>query len=235
MWLSGDWWSDWHKRLVPDYNVLVFDVPGYGESPISTEELAQRNVHTWSSYILSLLDEMNIEIAYFVGESTGGGAVLCTAIEHPERIRAGVIISTPFKGSVLRSALEPYPQVAGKGGLAGLADYLFNSLGGENDDPEIRSKFRQTQRSASLEVILHDGAAWLPIDLGKALGAVQTPILILAPGHSPLIPREHSFALEALLPNSSLILMGRASHSLAFTEADAASFLSRQFFERWPV
>jgi pimeloyl-ACP methyl ester carboxylesterase len=233
VWLNGDWWSGWYKNLIADYNLIVFDVPGYGNSPISADDLAQRTVAGWPQYILSVLDDMEIDAAHLVGESTGGGAVLHTIVNHPERVRAAVVCATYFLGSVLRPSFEAYPGIAARGGLEALADHVYSLWCNDNDDREIRDRFRQTQRANSLQVVLHDAASWIPVDLTEGLNKAPTPIMILAPGRSPWMTRQHAFAMEAALPNSRLILFGEATHSLAFTEADVASFLSQRFFGRF--
>lgn len=87
-----------HHSLVPlaaqlsDFvRVIIPDIRGYGRSICKDPDL-----HRWSQYacdVVSLLDHLEIEHAIVGGAGLGGTIALRTAIEHPGRIAALVVMS----------------------------------------------------------------------------------------------------------------------------------------------
>jgi len=218
--------------MVSDYHLLSLDVPGYGTSPISLEQLASRTVRDWSTYIVALLDEHEIETAYLVGENTGGAGVMYTAARWPHRVRACAICATPFRGQIIKQTVDTYNTASHRGGIEGWTDYMGTVCMNATDDPTIRAQLRAVELRCKLDVILHDGASWMPVDMSADVRGVHTPVMIVAPGRSGVVPREHFFEFERLLPNASLVLLGNASQFLAFTDAPTVSFITKAFFSK---
>src|SRR5436309_9650424 len=54
---------------------------------------------TMGDDIASLLDQLKIPKAYLVGHSFGGASAIRTAIQHPEKVRRLVVISSPYARS----------------------------------------------------------------------------------------------------------------------------------------
>jgi pimeloyl-ACP methyl ester carboxylesterase len=230
-WLHGGCWTEWRDELARDFNVLTFDVPGYGDSPLENDDLERRTPWQWSGYILSLLDEMDVEEAYLVGESTGGAAVLHAAATHPERVRACAVSSTPFLGDVLGPVTGKLPAPSKESGIAGLVAYMLPNLFLDDDDPEVVERIRAMMLECSPDVPFHDVSAWKPVDFSDVARSVRAPVLILAPGRSPFIPREHSFELETLLSDPWLMLFGHAGHYFTFARARTLASIVRHFFQ----
>ena len=79
------------SRLTDLAEVLLPDIRGYGRS-VCTDPTA----HTWSQYaqdIVTLLDHQGIPSAVVGGAGIGGTIALRAALEHPDRVRAVVVIS----------------------------------------------------------------------------------------------------------------------------------------------
>jgi len=88
------------------------------------------------------------------------------------------------------------------------------------------------QTASNVDVIVYDGQMLQGSDLSEELATMDKPTLILAPGSSPFISREHSQELEATLPNSSLIIFGNVKHGVPWVLADECAYLANRFFER---
>ncbi|WP_347549013.1 alpha/beta hydrolase [Pseudalkalibacillus hwajinpoensis] len=82
------------RKLFPllskDFNLLCFDLPGFGESEKNCD--IHYSLHDHGALTNALLEEMNIQKAVLVGHSMGGQIALRTCIQHPERIEKLVLL-----------------------------------------------------------------------------------------------------------------------------------------------
>jgi pimeloyl-ACP methyl ester carboxylesterase len=79
------------RRLRESCDVVLPDVRGYGRSICTCADR-----HTWSQYardVVSLMDRLAQERAMVGGAGLGGTVALRTALEHPDRISALVVMS----------------------------------------------------------------------------------------------------------------------------------------------
>jgi pimeloyl-ACP methyl ester carboxylesterase len=224
------WWRPWHAELA-QFNLLALDVPGYGASRASEQQLADRTLDEWTGYITGLLDELGLERVFFVGESTGAASVMNTAATRPERVSACVITTSPYRGGTVQGPIAAYAEALdGGGGMAAVADYLLPHVGVEPGS-ELDAEARRSIEAVDPAVVYADQRLWERTDLEARLGDIRAPFTIIGNGASDFIPRENFFQLERLIPGSRLVLIGDAPHWLAYTHAPEASFLARFFFQ----
>lgn len=208
---------------------MTVDVPGYGESRIGANDLARREVSDWADCILAAMDDISLPTAYLVGEQTGGAAVLFCALRHSDRVRAAAIIATPFQGAAIRGTIGGYTSVSRRGGIAAWSDYMIPILLHPTPNHPLLTELRRWHLANDLTVILHDGASWANVDLAKDLPMLRTPILILAPGSSRVVPREHFLEMERLIPGAELVLFGALGQLMAFTNSAECAYITKRF------
>src|SRR5688500_2550488 len=79
------------QRLADRHTVVLPDVRGYGRSIC-----ADPACPTWDQYtgdLIALLDELGIDRVDLGGTGLGSTVTLRTALDHPDRVRAAVLIS----------------------------------------------------------------------------------------------------------------------------------------------
>ena len=76
-------WDPTLDHLAAQYQLLVWDMPGHGQSRPGTFSMAGA-----VDALLAILDELNISQAIFVGHSLGGNLQQEMAFYHPERVKA---------------------------------------------------------------------------------------------------------------------------------------------------
>jgi len=79
------------RLLVDGYAVVLPDVRGYGRSVCANPAR-----HTWGQYaadVIALLDRLGVRRATVGGAGLGSTIALRTALAHPERIHAAILIS----------------------------------------------------------------------------------------------------------------------------------------------
>jgi len=77
----------WHQVMTflgDRYTTIAPDLLGYGQS--SRGPIEDLTLHSQAQHILSILDQLGIEKAHFVGHDLGGGIVQILAVNNPERV-----------------------------------------------------------------------------------------------------------------------------------------------------
>ncbi|MBI3211102.1 MAG: alpha/beta fold hydrolase [Simkania negevensis] len=85
-------WDQLRTFLSPSFQLLMLDNRGAGQSESPSPPY---QIEVFAKDILSLMDQLKIEKASFIGSSMGTAIVQTFALLHPKRIEKGVLIS-PF-------------------------------------------------------------------------------------------------------------------------------------------
>ncbi len=144
-----------------------------------------------------------------------------------------VACNTPFNGANLSETVGKFDQLYRREGQQGLAgfDYMLPLLGLEGASADLADDVRRTYERCDMDVVLRDAGIWGRTDLTPDLPEIGCPVLILAPGASPLISTESSIELAGLLPNSILVIFQQSGSYLAYAESPLASRAARWFLE----
>lgn len=138
-------WREQVKGLSEKYRMLIFDLPGHGDSSklfsdsYSFEKLAE--------ILKSLMDHLGIEKAKLVGLSVGGEIAQVACALYPERFQRLVLISTacyssPERVDVWNKRLDSVTKI----GMAGIARETASRWFSENfsrEHPEVIEQCRQ--------------------------------------------------------------------------------------------
>jgi pimeloyl-ACP methyl ester carboxylesterase len=176
-------------------------------------DLADGGVEALAERALACLDsdEAGAEPAYICGESFGGTVALTLAHRSPERVR----------GLLLFSTFGRYPEVATRGGQAGLA--LWRFLGPRTGDRvflagrpfsvpgQLGFRFSRqvaraylTRPAAHLPAYREKCALSLQFDARPWLAEVVCPTLVLIGTWDPVVPISAGRDLARRLPNARL-------------------------------
>ena len=84
------------EHFAKTHTVLAVELQGHGRTADNDRPLS---FETMGDDIAALLDQLNIPKADIVGLSLGAAVALRTAIQHPEKVRRLVVISSPYAKS----------------------------------------------------------------------------------------------------------------------------------------
>lgn len=191
---------------------------------------------------VGLLDAYAIRNAHVVGVSAGGALAQVLAIDHPDRVRSLVLISTSSIVGDDRAALPgpsqaltrfwgtPAPDAADRdAAIDHLVAYQRVLTGGRRPFDDVFAGNvvrRDMERARSYASIrnheLIDGA--VPT---RGLRAISVPTLVIHGTVDPLFPVEHGEALAKAMPGARLLLLDDAGHGVqpADREAIAAAIV----------
>jgi pimeloyl-ACP methyl ester carboxylesterase len=90
--LSGSWpnWLEQIPVLAQERRVVAIDLPGFGHSPMPTQEIS---ISGYARLLDQLLDQLDLDAAAVVGNSMGGFIAAELAIAFPQRVERLVLIS----------------------------------------------------------------------------------------------------------------------------------------------
>lgn len=145
-------WDDQFLSLAQRFQVIRYDLRGFGKSALPTPE-----AYSHVDDLAALLDRLEIPQAYLVGLSKGGAVAIDFAITHPARVGALVLIDTVLGGfhwSAEGSARDALVwQKAGEGGIqAAKESWLAHPL--------FEPAQRQPSVAARLSQIVNEYSGW---------------------------------------------------------------------------
>ena len=116
---AATYWEEFMLALPSEYRSIAPDLRGYGLTEDKKID-ATRGMQDWIDDLMSLMDELEIEKAHFVGWSLGGGVIYQMIADHPCKVLSVTLISpvSPygFGGTKDLIGTPCYTDFAGSGG-----------------------------------------------------------------------------------------------------------------------
>jgi pimeloyl-ACP methyl ester carboxylesterase len=211
----------WRNQIGPlsrRYTILTYDIRGLGESEGGAGPLT---VETFAKDLVALLDALEIHRTALIGASLGGAIAQTFAIDHPERVRGLVLVSTTCKFAAEAAAkLRDRNQRILKSGMQVAVDAQVETQFSEpfiQSYPEVISWYRShylANRPQHYVEIMEDQAR---LDLCERLRSLRCPTLIVtgADDLSPVRgrePLESAHRLRDLISGSRLSVIPGSRH-----------------------
>jgi poly(3-hydroxyalkanoate) depolymerase len=192
--------------LDPAIEVIRFDVPGVGGSPLPATPYRFTGL---CRLIGNLLTELGYDSADVLGISWGGAVAQHFAAVQAPRCRRLVLVSTatgmlmvPARPSVLARMATPR-RYTDRGYLAAVAGDLYG--GSARTDPgRVAAAMNAENRVGSRTGYLYQLAAGLGWTSVPFLSRIRQPTLIVAGDDDPIVPLVNARLMHRLIPGSRL-------------------------------
>ena len=230
--MRSDIWRPQIEGLGHSHHLAWYDNRGIAGSERGSEALP--SIKHFACDGLRVLDALGWdEDVHLVGVSMGGMIAQELALLAPSRFRTLTLIATHPGGSLL-GMLPPIPGIARFLGSFWLPKaFRIRSITGLLYPPHFLRKMDQQAlkkrieaqlgRPAPKPVIMKQLLAVMRFDTTQRLSQLRLPTLILRPGEDILVSPKHSYRLETLLPNATLVEFADAGHGLIFQCADGVN------------
>lgn len=190
----------------PRIDVVRFDVPGVGGSPVPK---VPYNFALLACFVGTLLARLGYARFDALGISWGGGLAQQLAFQNPRRCRRLVLVSTgtgvlmvPARLSVLSKMLTPRRYIDPSYAQS-VAPELYGGRMRRHPDDVRHVVYEQERLGSSTGYFfqLLAGVGWSSL---PALPLIRQRTLILAGNDDPLIPLVNARIMRTLLPHASL-------------------------------
>jgi pimeloyl-ACP methyl ester carboxylesterase len=206
-----------HELLAQTHRVLLFEVPGFGNSAVNERS---QSVEDLGRTMAEALTRLGIDQFNLIGNSFGGRLALWTALQVPERIHSLVLVSP----AAILPENHTRPQNMSQ-------EELFKRLFAHPEQvnlppptpPEVVAK--QSAFTRRLTTPSRD-------ELEARMANFQPPVLVVWGTDDRMIPSEMGRVYVEKLPTAFLVLLYDAGHEADADRPEAFTDLVNDFIER---
>ncbi|ATY85443.1 2-hydroxy-6-oxo-2,4-heptadienoate hydrolase [Kyrpidia spormannii] len=233
-------WANWGgvlPRLAARFRVYALDVVGFGKTERPTA--IEYRLETWVNHVKNFMDAVGAVPAMIVGNSMGGAVALRLTAQHPEYVRALVLmgaVGVPFRITEGLDAVWGY-RARGVEEMERIMDiFAFDKSLLTPDLARLRyeASLEPESRSAYEEMFpeprqRHVDAMVTP---EEDIRNIVRPTLVIHGREDQVIPVDNSYRLFNLLPYAQLHIFGRCGHWTQIERRDEFCELVEMFFGR---
>lgn len=230
-------WSRQQSVLQHAFNVLSYDVRGFGASPVGA---AHGTVQQMADDLAQILSSHGVDAAWLVGFSMGGVIAQRFALDFPAMVEGLVLVASSCKvGEPGQAFFRDRIQKVARGGLAAVAEITHSDARGcfSVGDAQLVDEYRQLRTAAvrDPEGYLNACRAMLRLadePMIQELGAVACPTRVIAGELDPYCPPRASEMIAEAIPGAELSVVAGAGHCLHWEVPRTANELILEFIRR---
>ena len=198
---AGENHKVWEYQIRFFSDLIAIDLPGHGVG------VGKRTIDEYVRDVKKLCDERNLKSIVMVGHSMGGAIAQKFALDHPEYLKAIVLVCTGAKLRVTPLILE-----AIKRNYAQAVEMITNLAFSDKAAGETKEKAAEEMRNISPEVTYGDFEACDKFNIMDRLKEIKVPTLVICGSEDRLTPVRYSEYLKNNIPNSKLEIIADAGH-----------------------
>jgi 3-oxoadipate enol-lactonase len=205
-------WQPQLTALRSDFRVVVPDLRGFGQSPVTEHLVTMREL---AVDVEELLATLGIERAAVVGLSMGGLVTMELAASQPERYWAmGLVATTMEPPSLAESAARrERADAVERDGIQTLLDYMHTGLYGPDCPETVRARVDEMMSAAppAGAAAALRGRAERP-DYRALMAGLDIPALVCAGSADPWSNQEVTAEIIAHLKRPELVMIDGVGH-----------------------
>lgn len=202
-------WDNVAPLLENDFDVIVPDLRGFGESSTVDEPYAMLD---FANDIASLLDFLGVEKAAFAGHSMGGYVALAFAKEYPDRVSGLALVSSQAAADAPERKAGRYKTAKNvlEKGVDVVAEAMTPKLSANEKVQEFTNLLMKAQSSAGVIGALKAMAE--REDFTPVISQFAFPVVLIHGDADALIPIDRAKEIKSILPTAQLIKLKKAGH-----------------------
>ena len=226
-----DNWQPVAERLKDDYQVIMMECRGAGESE---DTAGGYNLNQYAADVIGLVDYLGIDTFTYAGHSMGGGIGYLLAVDYMARLNKLILMapipSGGLAGEIDAAAIDA--RLAARD--AGNRDFFKREMEAMRFRPDVQTdawfESRVDQLMRVSEAHVRDGVQTMhDLDVERQLGGVSIPVLMIAGAVDGLL--SHNLADFALFPDATLQVFSHAGHEVAIHEPDGVAAAIDNFMQ----
>jgi 4,5:9,10-diseco-3-hydroxy-5,9,17-trioxoandrosta-1(10),2-diene-4-oate hydrolase len=206
-----------HDLLSKRYQVIVFEMPGFGES---AENTRTQTLGELAATMGSAVSALGVDRFNLMATSFGGRVALLLALQQPDRVQA-LILEAP-------AAIRPAGQRPPSGTPEEIAQLIFAHPERLGPLPVVDPAVQEKQRALTGRLRGPDRDA----ELEARMKGLATPTLVVFGTLDRVIPPDLGRIYKTLLPNCHLVFVYDAGHEISTDRPEAFAEVAGDFLER---
>lgn len=224
---SGACWTPVARALERDYDVIMPDARGHGNSGVPEQGYRYENL---AADVVSLIDVLNLANPVLVGHSMGGMIAAVVASRVPKRLRGLVLVDPAFL--TLQRQHEVHE--------SDVADQHRRILNGSREDFLAETRVGRSHRSHELIELFVQARFQTSIrafeiltppnpDYVQLINALDVPSLLVVGGIGSVVSLEMAAELAGLNPCLKVAQITEAGHAIPYDQPDRLSAVIQTF------
>lgn len=231
-------WANWRLNMpvfAEHCRVIAPDMQGFGYSDPAPGQ--NYSMQSWVRQLVGLLDALELQQVTIVGNSFGGALALATAIAHPERVKALVLMGSVGVRFELTEGLDRVwgyePSVEAMKGLLDIFAYSRELVTDELAELRYQASIREGVQENFSAMFPAPRQRWVDAMSSDpvAIAALQQPTLIIHGREDKVIPPANSQTLHELIRCSQLHSFGQCGHWTQIEHKDSFNRLVLDFLK----
>ena len=207
-----------HELLARQYRVIVFEVPGFGESPANERSQSMQQL---ALTMAQAATNLGLESFNLMGNSFGGKLALWLAVQQPHLVQALVLVAP---AAIRPEGAAPPWDMTPEERMARLYAHPERQPASPPPDPALVEK----QYSLVQRVL----GPPRDDELENRLADLNVPVLVVFGTEDRMIPPEMGHVYCQKLPNCHLMLVYDAGHEVDADRPEAFATMVDDFLQR---
>lgn len=231
------WQPTWERLPAAEYRCIAVDNRGAGESDAPADEGAY-GVKPFADDLHALVQALELRDVVMVGHSMGGATAMHYAVEHPETLRALVLVDPAGPDGIAPEGADVEELVEARMAQRA-AQSRTNGTGGEGIEagPDLPAGFTEALAAdiaaAPAQRLRGSYRSMLTLRLGAAVGLIPVPVLLIAGDADKLVPLPRILETYSKLPSGTgMHIWHGVGHSPNVETPDRFTRVLRRFIER---
>jgi 3-oxoadipate enol-lactonase len=227
---------DWEYQVpffAQDYEVVVYDVRGHGQSD---KPPGPYSIPLFARDLAGLIEGLDIAPAHVVGISMGGMIGLQLVVDRPELVRTlGVVNSAPdMVVRTWRQRFEVWQRllVAPLLGMDKVAEVLGQRLFPKVEQGELRELFIERWAENDPHAYQEAVKAIVGWTVDEHLGLIACPVLVVSGDHD-YTPPEFKAAYVERIPQGELVVIEDSGHGTPVDQPEAFNQALAAFLQKY--
>lgn len=236
---AADWGTAFPARLAKHYRVVRYDNRGVGKSPKAALGYSLSDL---AGDAVVVLDAVGADKAHVIGISMGGMIAQLVALEHPERVRKLVLMSTHMGGPNIEqmhpdAQLLFDPSLFLRGDAEATMRRTLGVITGTGWVEANPGPFQELVDQAKREptpatVFMAQLHALMNSDRSERLRDIVAPTLVVHGCEDKLIRPSNGRELAKRIPGAQLAMLEHCGHMPMYEKANELSELVLEFLAR---
>lgn len=207
---TSGFWRYQVEALSDIFKVIVFDLPGHGDSPAAVG--MTHNIESFANVLKDILDEHHIDKAVVVGLSMGGCVAQHFYFKHPDRVTALGLVGTTARSFGPAVGADKVISRIREVGVANAAqEVIVKSFSNKTPAHVVewaKEEVSKTPRNVAEEAI----KSLYAFDSSSKLNQIYVPTFIAVGEEDEISPPSESDYLHEKIIDSEILIIEDAAH-----------------------